>query len=51
MDETRNLALVVLNNTNGPIFHSSDAVKVSNNMGRLVLFVPKNRNKVVVFKY
>ena len=45
MDETRNLALVVLNNTNAPIFHSSDAVKVSNNMGRLVLLVPKTEIK------
>ena len=45
MDETRNLALVVLNNTNGLIFHSSDAVKVSNNMGRLVLLVPKTKIK------
>ena len=49
MDETRNLALVVLNNTNGPIFHSLDAVKVSNNMGRLLLLVPKNKNKMVDF--
>ena len=45
MDETRNLALAVLNNTNSPIFYSSDAVKVSNNMGRLVLLVPKTEIK------
>ena len=43
MDETKNLALVVLNNTNVSIFHSQDAVKVSDDMGSLILLVTKTK--------